>query len=86
MGHRQKHVVSAGYERILQLVHTREAGQRKVLAKAQLWGCIGDVALENTDIPNDRAVCCHRSGVRSGGAYTAASKHRIVVRYGLDER
>ena len=70
----------------LVIVHTREAGQRKVLAKVQIWGCIGDVALDNTDMPNDRAVCCHRSGVRRGGAYTVASKHRIVVRGGLDER
>jgi hypothetical protein len=42
---------------------------------------------DNTDIPNeDRAVCYHRSGIHRGCACSVASKHGIVVRYGLDDR
>jgi hypothetical protein len=79
----EKHVGGIVYEHIdfLQLVHTREAGRRKVLVKILIWGCIANVCLDNTD----RAVCCHRSGVRRGCACSVASKHIIVVRYRVQE-
>jgi hypothetical protein len=59
----EKHVAGIGYEQIdfLQLVPTREAGQRKLFLR--IWGCIGDIAINNTGMPKGRAVCCHRSGV-----------------------
>jgi hypothetical protein len=77
-----KLVVGIGYKRIdiHQLVHTRATGRRKVLVKNGVWRCIGDVALDNTDIPNDRAVCCRRSGIYRGRAFRVARKHRIVIR------
>jgi hypothetical protein len=42
----EEHAVGIGYERIdfLQLVRTRESRRRKIW----MWGCIGDVALDNT--------------------------------------
>jgi hypothetical protein len=41
---------------ILQLVHTRNTGRRKVLVKNGVWG-FGDVALDNTDIAQTIGRC-----------------------------
>jgi hypothetical protein len=70
----------------LQLVHTRDTGLRKVWVKNWIYGCIGDVAFDITDIANDRAVCYHSSAIHQGCVYSIASKHGIVVRYVIDNR
>jgi hypothetical protein len=83
-----RRVVGIEYECInfLWLVHTRNTGRHKVLVRNRIWRCIGDVALDNTDIPNDRAGYYLRSDVHRGCACSVASKHGIAVGYGLDDR
>jgi hypothetical protein len=70
----------------LQLLHAGEARRHEVLIETWVVGCIGDLAFDNIDVPNDRTRYGSGGDVRRGGAYTVANKHRIVVRYGLDER
>jgi hypothetical protein len=68
----EEHVIGTGYERsdFLRLMHTRKCRRRKVLVNLQMWGCIADVALQNTDILTI-GRCVVKVAVSAGAAHVA---------------